>query len=52
MHAVAIAAGSAAPEIDAGSTPYVADPEHAARIAQTQEVQMGRTARGSHMSLV
>jgi len=37
-HAVARTAGSAEREIGAGSVWFVADPEHAARIAETQDV--------------
>jgi hypothetical protein len=38
-HAATLAAGSADPEIGAGpSVPFVADPEHAARIAEMQDV--------------
>jgi hypothetical protein len=37
-HAVGLAAGSAEPDLGAGSVLVVADPEQATRIAETQDV--------------
>jgi hypothetical protein len=38
MHSSALAAGLAEPELGAGSVWFVADPEQATRIAETQDV--------------
>jgi hypothetical protein len=38
MHAVALVAGSAGPDLGAGSVWFVADPEQATSIAEAQDV--------------